>query len=252
MGQWRGDGRLGLEGTLHRFARRATLERTSLVTVRVAKAFEGLAEPLRFWLERAQDGLVIIGKPGHGKTTLLRDCLRILAERLAGRLFFNDSSNEVFGDGYRPHKTTGLMSRVTIGDPDLQEEALNQSVKNFQPRWNGLDEVSRLEDAQTIAYARSRGTCAVMTWHAGSLREAYEEKEKRTLWPLISRDEHGITGDPVCRLGVLILRRGEYLVFEDLGRAFASVAAGELPEAVHVKVAQAGQWRDRSAVTQVV
>lgn len=245
IGQWRKDGRLGIEGALHRFGRLDTNHTTSLVTVRVAKAFIGLAEALRPWLEAADDGLVIMGLPGSGKTALLRDCLRILAERLAGRLFVCDSSNEILGDGFSPHPITDWMSRVTIGDPSLQLPRLNQVVKNFQPRWMTVDEVSSREDARAIAYARSRGARAVMTWHTGSLASAYEEKEERTLWPLIQRNEQGLSGPAISSLGVLIRGRGKYLVFENLSRAFEEVAAGELPHAVQVDVAQAGRWQHR-------
>ena len=246
IGTWRSDGRLGMEGTLHRFGRRATNNKTSLVTVRVAKDFVGLAEPLRPWLSTAQDGLVILGLPGDGKTTLLRDCLRILAERLAGRLFVGDSSKEILGDGYQPHPSMDWLSRVTVDDISEQFEVLNQILKNFQPGWMAVDEISRLEDAQAIAYARSRGVKAVMTWHAGSLTEAYAEKDPRTLWPLIRRNDQGLTGPPVARLGIQILRRGDYLVFEDLERAFDAVAKGMLPQAVRVTVNQDGRWAVRT------
>lgn len=246
IGAWRSDGRLGMEGTLHRFGRRSTNNLTSLVTVRVAKDYVGLAEPLRPWLSQAQDGLVILGLPGDGKTTLLRDSLRILAERLAGRLFVADSSKEILGDGYRPHPSMDWLSRATVDDLSQQEEVLNQLLKNFQPGWMAVDEISRPEDARAIAYARSRGVKAVMTWHAGSLREAYAEKDQRTLWPLIRRDEHGLTGPPVARLGIQILRRGDYLVFEDLERAFEAIAKGMLPQSVRVTVAQDGRWAVRT------
>lgn len=248
VGQWRADGRLGLEGTLHRFGRLDTMGHTSLVTVRVAKAFVGLAEPLREWLAAAQNGLVIMGLPGSGKTALLRDCVRILGERLAGRLFVNDSSNEILGDGFRPHPITDWLSRVPIGDPALQFDKLNQTVKNFQPRWMVVDEVSSPADARAIAYARSRGARAVMTWHAGSLRSAYQERDERTLWPLIQRNEAGLTGEPVASLGILVRGRGEYVVFEDLQVCFEAVARGELPPGVRVTVAQGGRWGHREQV----
>lgn len=246
VGQWRADGRLGLEGALHRFGRMAsTAGHTNLVTVRVAKAFAGLAEPLREWIERAEDGLIILGLPGSGKTALLRDVLRILGERFAGRLFVNDSSNEILGDGEVPHPTTDWLSRVMIGDPTQQFPKLNQTVKNFQPRWMVVDEVSSPEDARAIAYARSRGARTVMTWHAGSLASAYEEAEEQTLWPLIKRNEVGLIGPPVASLGILVRGRGEYVVFEQLAAAFEAVAAGRLPDGVQVSVAQAGRWTAR-------
>lgn len=247
IGQWRSDGRLGLEGTLHRFGRIDTMQHTSLVTVRVAKAFVGIAEPLREWLERAEDGLIIMGLPGAGKTALLRDCLRILGERLAGRLFVNDSSNEILGDGFRPHPLTDWLSRVPIGDPQEQFTKLNQVVKNFQPRWMVVDEVSSPGDARAIAYAHSRGAKAVMTWHAGNLKDAYDEREEKTLWSLIQRNEQGLSGPPVAKLGILVRGRGEYVVFEHLGAAFRSVEVGELPEGMQVSVAQAGRWVHREA-----
>ena len=247
IGQWRADGRLGLEGTLHRFGRLDIQGHTGLVTVRVARAYAGIAEPLREWLEAAQDGLVIIGLPGAGKTALLRDAVRILAERFAGRLFVNDSSNEILGDGFRPHPITDWLTRVPIGDPTAQFRKLNQVVKNFQPRWMVVDEVSSPDDARAIAYAHSRGAKAVMTWHAGNLREAYMESEEKTLWPLITRNASGLTGPPVARLGILVRSRGEYVIFEDLEAAFADVAADRLPAAVHVRVAQADRWGHREA-----
>ena len=245
LGAWRADGRLGLEGTLHRFGRMDTAEKTSLVTVRVAKAFVGLAEPLRPWLEKAQDGVIIIGLPGAGKTAMLRDVLRILSERLAGRLFTCDSSNEILGDGERPHPITDWQSRVPIGDPALQFAKLNMVVKNFQPRWMVVDEVSSPDDARAIGYAQSRGVRVVMTWHAGSLASAYHETEERTLWSLIKRNAEGLTGPCVAQLGILIRGRGEYVVFEDMTQAFAEVAEGRLPLGVRVSVAQDAKWASR-------
>ncbi len=252
VGQWRRDGRLGIEGTLHRLAREATYGHTSVVTVRVARAYLGVAEPFRLWLEDARDGLFLFGVAGSGKTAMMRDANRILAEALGGRLFVNDSSNEVYGDGYRPHKLMGLATRIPIGDPARQTDTLNRVLKNFQPRWMEVDEVSTLTDARSIAYARAREARVVLTFHAGSLHEAYHEQEERTLWPLIQRNEQGLTGRPAAGLGIQLLSRGEYLVFENMARAFEEVAAGRLPEAVYVRVAQDAKWGHRERVEEWV
>ena len=106
-----------MERTLHRIS--AIRNRRGEVvglTCRVGRAVYGtisIIEPDRFG-----QSILILGKPGVGKTTMLREAARILSEKK--RVVIVDTSNEIGGDGDVPHPAVGRARRMQVPKPSLQ------------------------------------------------------------------------------------------------------------------------------------
>ena len=237
VGKFRDDGRAGLRGTLHRVsAERDEHELIDKVTVRVARAILGVAEPLRSFVEAAK-GLAIIGPPAVGKTTLLRDVTRIRAEVLGAGLIVVDSSNEITGDGDEPHPMLARVRRIKVGDPDMQAPKLRRAVRNHGPEEILMDEVGYNGDVPLLVSAARLGVSVIASMHGRVLHDVLRNPP---LLPLL-----GVTVDEVSRelvqrsdacfgSAIEVHGKGQYLVHPDLNRSVADLLAGRAPTVVQV------------------
>ena len=97
------ENRAGIERTLHRIS--CIRNRQYLInglTCRVGRAIFGTISIIRDLLESGQS-LLILGKPGVGKTTIIREIARVLADEMEKRVIIVDTSNEIAGDSDVPH-----------------------------------------------------------------------------------------------------------------------------------------------------
>ena len=78
--------------------------------------------------------ILILGRPGVGKTTMLREAARVLADDLGKRVVIVDTSNEIAGDGDIPHPAIGRARRMQVRTPSLQHEVMIEAVENHMPR----------------------------------------------------------------------------------------------------------------------
>lgn len=169
------NGRAGIEGTLHRFSvRRSSDGRDIGFTIRIARAIPGIAEPLRPILKGPSSSLLIIGPPGVGKTTLLRDVARILSEVHGRRAAIIDTSGEIAGEGATPHPIIGFASRFAVPDPREQAKFMLQAVANHSPRVIVIDEISTREEAEVVLQFGRKGVDVVSSIHGYSLLDAVE------------------------------------------------------------------------------
>lgn len=167
IGQFMGDNRAGIERTLHRIS--CIRNRTGQIiglTCRVGRAVFGTVDIVRDILESGQS-LLLLGRPGVGKTTLLREAARVLAENK--RVIIVDTSNEIAGDGDIPHPAIGRARRMQVAKPSLQHEVMIEAVENHMPEVIIIDEIGRQLEAEAARTIAERGVQLVGTAHGVTL-----------------------------------------------------------------------------------
>ncbi len=168
IGAFDGDNRAGLERTLHRIA--AIRNRTGDIvglTCRVGRAVYGTTEIINDLIKSGKS-LLILGRPGVGKTTMLREAARILAE--SKRVVIVDTSNEIAGDGDVPHPAIGKARRMQVALPTLQHEVMIEAVENHNPEVIVIDEIGRELEALAARTIAERGVQLIGTAHGNTLQ----------------------------------------------------------------------------------
>ncbi len=167
IGDFDADNRAGLERTLHRIS--AIRNRRGAVvglTCRVGRAVYGTIDILEDIIS-ADKSILLLGRPGVGKTTLLREAARILAERK--RVIIVDTSNEIGGDGDVPHPAVGWARRMQVREPTLQHEVMIEAVENHNPEVIVIDEIGRELEALAARTIAERGVQLIATAHGNTL-----------------------------------------------------------------------------------
>ena len=167
VGSFDADNRAGIERTLHRIsAIRNRLGTIVGLTLRVGRAVYGTIDIIEDIIESGKS-LLILGRPGVGKTTLLREAARILAE--SKRVIIVDTSNEIGGDGDVPHPAVGKARRMQVREPTLQHEVMIEAVENHMPEVIIIDEIGRELEAEAARTIAERGVQLVGTAHGNTL-----------------------------------------------------------------------------------
>jgi stage III sporulation protein SpoIIIAA len=167
IGDFDADNRAGMERTLHRIsAIRNRRGKIVGLTCRVGRAVYGTIEIIQD-LVNSGKSILILGRPGVGKTTMLREAARILAEKL--RVVIVDTSNEIGGDGDVPHPAVGEARRMQVAKPSLQHEVMIEAVENHNPEVIVIDEIGRELEAQAARTIAERGVQLIGTAHGNTL-----------------------------------------------------------------------------------
>jgi stage III sporulation protein SpoIIIAA len=166
-GEFDADNRAGIERTLHRISAIRN-RRTAVVglTLRVGRAVYGTVDIMQDIVESGKS-VLILGRPGVGKTTLLREAARILAEKK--RVVIVDTSNEIGGDGDVPHPAVGKARRMQVREPMLQHEVMIEAVENHNPEVIVIDEIGRELEALAARTIAERGVQLIGTAHGQTL-----------------------------------------------------------------------------------
>ncbi len=169
IGTFGDDNRAGIERTLHRIS--AIRNRNGKVvglTCRIGRAVYGTIEIINDFVE-TNKSILIMGRPGIGKTTMLREAARVLADDMGKRVVVVDTSNEIAGDGDIPHPAIGKARRMQVRTPSLQHEVMIEAVENHMPQVIVIDEIGTELEAQAARTIAERGVMLIGTAHGNNL-----------------------------------------------------------------------------------
>jgi len=258
LGAFGGDNRAGIERTLHRIS--AIRNRTGEVvglTCRVGRAVFGTVVMVRDLLDSGHS-LLLMGRPGVGKTTALREIARVLADELEKRVIVIDTSNEIAGDGDIPHPAIGRARRMQVARPELQHQVMIEAVENHMPEVIVIDEIGTELEAQAARTIAERGVILVATAHGNELANLIKNP---TLADLVGGIESVTLGDeearrrrtqktvleraaePTFPLAVEMHARDRWLVHTDVARTVDALLRGQSVRAQVRELGADGQVR---------
>jgi stage III sporulation protein SpoIIIAA len=230
------ENRAGIERTLHRNRKGEVIG----LTLRVGRAVVGTIDMLRDLVESGVS-LLLLGRPGVGKTTKLREIARVLADDLHKRVVVVDTSNEIGGDGDVPHPGIGGARRMQVSRPDRQHAVMIEAVENHMPEAIIVDEIGTAAEAAAARTIAERGVQLVGTAHGTTLENLVqnptlsdlvggihtvtlsdEEARRRRTLKTITERKGPATFDAV----VEIVDRGEVVAHKDTALAVDSLLAG--------------------------
>ena len=169
LGEFGDDNRAGIERTLHRIsAIRNRRGRIIGVTCRVGRAVFGtikMIEDLAF----SGKNILLLGRPGVGKTTMLREMARVLSVSANKRVVIVDTSNEIAGDGDVPHPAIGRARRMQVRTPSQQHGVMIEAVENHMPEAVVIDEMGAEQEAAAARTIAERGVQLIATAHGNTL-----------------------------------------------------------------------------------
>ncbi len=196
VGEFSDDNRAGIGRTLHRIS--AIKNRAGKVvglTCRRGRAIYGRVEIIRDLVESGRS-ILLLGKPGIGKTTMLREVARVLAEELSKRVIVVDTANEIAGDGDIPHEGIGRSRRMQVASPHLQHRVMIEAVENHMPEVVIIDEIGTELEAVAARTIAERGVQLVGTAHGNTLENLLSNP---TLCDLVGGVESVTLGDEEAR-----------------------------------------------------
>jgi stage III sporulation protein SpoIIIAA len=169
VGAFGDDNRAGIGHTLHRISaiRNRQGEIVGL-TCRVGRAVTGTIDLIKDLVISGRS-ILLLGRPGVGKTTMLRECARVLADEMGKRVVIVDTSNEIGGDGDIPHPGIGRSRRMQVRTPSLQHAVMIEAVENHMPEVIVIDEIGTELEAIAARTIAERGVQLVATAHGRSL-----------------------------------------------------------------------------------
>jgi stage III sporulation protein AA len=169
LGEFGSDNRAGIERTLHRIsAIRNRHDKIIGLTCRVGRSLNGTIDIIDD-IVRSGQSILLLGKPGVGKTTKLREVARVLADEVAKRVVIVDTSNEIAGDGDIPHHGIGSSRRMQVKRAAMQHEVMIEAVENHMPEVIVIDEIGTEAEAQAARTIAERGVQLVATAHGQTL-----------------------------------------------------------------------------------
>src|SRR5213594_3417553 len=169
VGSFGDDNRAGIERTLHRIS--AIRNRSGQIiglTCRVGRAITGTIDIIKDMVIGGKS-ILLLGRPGIGKTTMLRECARVLADEMKKRVVIVDTSNEIGGDGDIPHPWIGRSRRMQVRTPSLQHAVMIEAVENHMPQVIVIDEIGTELEAVAARTIAERGVQLIATAHGNTL-----------------------------------------------------------------------------------
>ncbi|XP_055830114.1 protein SEEDLING PLASTID DEVELOPMENT 1 [Solanum dulcamara] len=196
VGDFSDDNRSGIDSSLHRISaiRNRKMQIIGL-TCRVGRAVSGSAEIIRDLVEGG-GSILVIGPPGVGKTTLIREIARMLADDQKKRVVIVDTSNEIGGDGDVPHSGIGCARRMQVPNVNLQHNVMIEAVENHMPQTIIIDEIGTELEALAASTIAQRGVQLVGTAHGSTIESIIKNP---SLQMLVGGIESVTLGDEEAR-----------------------------------------------------
>lgn len=244
VGTFGGDNRAGIEQTLHRIS--AIRNRTGKIiglTCRVGRAVFGTIGMIRDLVETGKS-ILMLGRPGVGKTTALREIARVLADELSKRVVIIDTSNEIAGDGDVAHPAIGRARRMQVAHPELQHQVMIEAVENHMPEVIVIDEIGTELEALAARTIAERGVQLVGTAHGNQIENLIKNP---TLSDLVGGIQAVTLGDdearrrgsqktvlerkapPTFEIAVEMLERQRWVVHESVADTVDNLLRGRQP-----------------------
>merc|ERR1711907_190082 len=160
-------------------------------TCRIGRAVFGTVSVIRDLLEK-QKSILILGRPGVGKTTSIREIARVLSDEMGKRVIIIDTSNEIAGDGDLPHPSIGKSRRMQVASPQNQHQVMIEAVENHMPEIIIIDEIGTELEAAAARTIAERGVQLVGTAHGNALENLIKNP---TITDLIGGIQYVTLGD---------------------------------------------------------
>jgi len=265
IGSFGEDNRAGIERTLHRIsAIRNRRGRIVGLTCRVGRAVYGTIKVIEDLVQSGKS-VLLLGRPGVGKTTMLREVARVLADDADKRVIIVDTSNEIAGDGDIPHPAIGHARRMQVAVPSLQHAVMIEAVENHMPEVIVIDEIGTELEAMAARTIAERGVQLVGTAHGNTLDNLMMNP---TLADLIGGIQSVTLGDeearrrgtqksilerkspPTFNIVVEIQERDRVAIHPDVGEAADALLRG-LPPSTEVRwLDEDGEVKIEKAITE--
>ena len=256
IGSFGDDNRAGIERTLHRIS--AIRNRSGKIvglTARIGRAVFGTIEIIKDLVESGKS-VLIMGRPGIGKTTMLREAARVLADEVDKRVVVVDTSNEIAGDGDIPHPGIGRARRMQVRTPEQQHAVMIEAVENHMPEVIVIDEIGTELEAAAARTIAERGVQLIGTAHGNNLDNLMlnptlsdliggiqsvtlgdeEARRRRTQKSVLERK-----APPTFDVVVEIQSRDQVMVHPDVADTVDALLRGD-------PIAPEQRWRDESGV----
>ncbi|TYZ66099.1 hypothetical protein PybrP1_002853 [[Pythium] brassicae (nom. inval.)] len=241
------DNRAGIDRQLHRISvMRSKTGEVYGLTLRVGRALEHAANVLQDVLMSSwhrDKSVLLLGRPGCGKTTLIRDVARSIAATRENVCII-DTSNEIGGDGLVPHTCVGWARRMMV--PSLEEQAsvMIECVQNHTVETLVIDEIGRRAEVLAAATVRQRGPRLIASGH-GNFRSLLKNPDLKGLVGGVqqvlvgdaaaaksahgNKLQHERAGAPIFDIIIELdhVERGHCRVIWDAGAAVDAVLRGE-------------------------
>jgi stage III sporulation protein SpoIIIAA len=190
------DNRAGIEKTLHRISSLRNRQGSVIgLTCRIGRAFFGTVSIIRDLLENKKS-ILLLGRPGVGKTTAIREIARVLSDGMKKRVIIIDTSNEIAGDGDLPHPSIGKARRMQVSSPQNQHQVMIEAVENHMPEIIIIDEIGTELEAAAARTIAERGVQLVGTAHGNALENLIKNP---TITDLIGGIQYVTLGDEEAR-----------------------------------------------------
>ena len=244
LGKFNADNRAGIEKTLHRISALRNRQGNVIgLTCRIGRAVFGTVSIIRDLLENKKS-ILLLGKPGVGKTTAIREIARVLSDGMKKRVIIIHTSNEIAGDGDLPHPSIGKARRMQVSNLQNQHEVMIEAVENHMPEIIIIDEIGTELEATAARTIAERGVQLIGTAHGNALENLVKNP---TITDLIGGIQYVTLGDeeakrrgsaksilerkapPTFEVAVEIHDTQTWIIHDDISKSVDSLLRGQNP-----------------------